>query len=85
VKSFKGGLSSALLAISLLAIAGCGPDNETDADKLAKSTASPGGDFTKVDTAKEQPPPSSPEDYAKRASEGQRKIFKQGTYPGAKK
>ena len=81
MKSLTRGLSMALCGLALFGVTGCGPDNDTEAEKASKAAAGASGG-AEVDT---KAPPSSAEDYGKRQSEMQRNSMKQGGYPGAKK
>jgi hypothetical protein len=85
VKSFTRGLSVALFSLTLLGLAGCGPDNETEAEKLAKTAGDPGKPDPKGIPTTKLPPAPSYDDFGKRAQESQKDMMKSGGYPGAKK
>jgi hypothetical protein len=82
VKSYTRGLALALVTVVMLGESGCGPDNETEVQKLAKTAGDPGAPDPKSKPAAVQAPPTSQADYFKRQME-QEKTSKKG-YPGAR-
>ncbi len=59
------GLTLALLAVSVLTVAGC-TDNETDAEKLGKNAGDPGTPITKASTDEPAlPVPKTQEEWFK--------------------
>ena len=42
MKSYTRGLAWTLVALGMLGVAGCGPDNETEGQKAAKAEKDPG-------------------------------------------
>jgi hypothetical protein len=68
----------------MLGVLGCGPDNETEADKLAKTAGDPGAANPKAISDAKEAPPATQEEFGKRALEAQKNALKQG-YPGVKK
>jgi hypothetical protein len=87
VNSFTRGLSVALFSVGLmLSAAGCGVDNETEAEKLAKGMGDPGPVSAKdKDAPKPSGPPATQAEAGKRALESQTQGKKGSSYPGAKK
>jgi len=75
----------ALFSLGLLGVTGCGPDNETEAQKLAKTAGDPGAVNPKGLPETKQAPVTTQEEFHKQAMEGQQKTFKAGGYPGGKK
>jgi hypothetical protein len=85
VKSFTRGLGIAVLGLGLLGVAGCGPDNEAEATKLAKDTPDPGPANPKAIPDKSAAPvEGGMEAFGRRSQEASRGAFKKGAYPGAK-
>jgi hypothetical protein len=82
VKWFMRGLSVPLLCVGLLGVLGCGPDNETEANRLAKSIGDPGKPDAKGVPTKLQPAPTTQEEFFKRQQQQQNEMFKKGAYPG---
>ena len=84
MKWFMRGLSAPLLCVGMLGVLGCGPDNETEADRLAKTIGDPGKPDPKGVPATTQPTPTSREEYFKQQQQREKGMYKKGTYPGAK-
>jgi len=86
VKCFMRGLGASLLCMFLLGVLGCGPDNETEAQRLTKSIGDPGAPDPKgVPAVKDAAPPTDQAEFYKRQMQQQSDTFKKGGYPGAKK
>jgi hypothetical protein len=84
VKWFMRGLTVLLLCVGTLSVLGCGPDNETEADRLAKTIGDPGKPDPKgVPAAADLPPAKTQEEVFKRQQERQKDLFK-GGYPAKK-
>jgi hypothetical protein len=73
----------AFAILGMVALTGCGPDNESDAQKLAKDAGSPGAanPNSKVETP---PQPKSQLEHFQQTQQQQDKLKGAG-YPGAKK
>jgi hypothetical protein len=84
VKFFRRGLILFMLSMSMLVSVGCSTDNETEAEKLAKTAGDPGAANPKGIPAAKPTAPTSQADMFKQQSEAQKELGKQG-YPGAKK
>jgi len=84
VKWFMRGLTVPLLCVGMLGVLGCGTDNQTEADKLAKSIGDPGKPDPKGMPAAIEPPPKSQAEAYERQKQQQAETFK-GGYGGAKK
>jgi len=80
VKWFMRGLSAPLLCVGLLGVLGCGPDNDTEADRLAKSIGDPGKPDPKGLPTTSQPPAKTQEEFFKQQQQRQNDMFKKG-YP----
>jgi hypothetical protein len=80
------GLIASLLCVGMLGVVGCQQDNETEADKLAKTAGDPGApDPKSVSNVAKEPPPSSQEELGKRQMQRQNEMYKKGSgYPGAR-
>lgn len=67
---FTRGMAIALLSLGLIGVSGCAEDNETEAQKLAKTAGDPGAPApAKVKTeGGDLPPPTSSDDAFKRSS-----------------
>jgi hypothetical protein len=85
VKVFTRILCGALFSASLLGAAGCGPDNETEANKLAKTAGDPGAPNPKGVPDKKDAAPGGYEAFGRQSSDSQRGMIKKGVYPGMKK
>jgi hypothetical protein len=83
VKFFTRGLVLFTLSSGLLVMVGCGTDNETEAEKLAKTAGSPGEANPKGIPKSTPPVPTSEAERGKQFQESQ-KTPPEG-YPGAKK
>jgi len=84
VKWFMRGLSAPLLCVGMLGMLGCGTDNDTEADRLAKTIGDPGAPDPKGKPATTEAPPTSQEEFYKRQQKQQEDTFKKGGYPGKK-
>jgi hypothetical protein len=71
----------------MLGMLGCGPDNQTEAERLAKTAGDPGAPDPKgVPTEiKTSTGPVSQEDFYKGQMQQTNSAFKKGAYPGGKK
>ncbi len=82
MKWFMRGLSASLLCVGMLGVLGCGPDNDTEADRLAKTIGDPGKPNPKgIPTTTLEPAGTQEENY-RRQQERQNQMFKkagQGT------
>jgi hypothetical protein len=86
VKAFTRILCGALFGLSLLNLAGCGPDNEAEANKLAKASADPGAPNPKgVPEKPVTAPAGGYEAFARQSSDASKNVMKKGVYPGIKK
>jgi hypothetical protein len=84
VKWFIRGLSAPLVCVSMLGVLGCEADNQTEADRLAKTIGDPGKPDPKgIPAAVDRPPAQTQEEVYKRQQERQKEMFKTG-YPGKK-
>ncbi len=81
---FMRGLSASLLCVSMLGVLGCGPDNETEANRLAKTIGDPGKPDAKGVPAAIEPPPKSQAEQYERQKKKSDEMFK-GGYGGAPK
>lgn len=83
--AFNRRLFASLVIVGMLGFAGCGPDNETEGQKLATKAGDPGkanpGSLPEV---KQTPPRTSAERAQRGPSGTQEQLGKQG-YPGTKK
>jgi hypothetical protein len=73
------GLSAALLCVGTLGVLGCGPDNDVEADRLAKSAGDPGKADPKGLPEAKQTPATSQQEFFKRQQEQEKDMFKKGT------
>ncbi len=88
MKTFTHGLCllSVVLILGLMGVAGCGADNETEADKLAKGLGDPGAVNPKAVGAERSAPPTSQAEFKERADAQAKKNFGPGSgYPGGSK
>jgi len=84
MKWFIRGLIAPLLCVGMLGVLGCGPDNETEANRLAKTIGDPGKPDPKgVPTAIEPPPKSQAEQYERQKKKDE-EMFKKGGMPAKK-
>ena len=60
MKWFMRGLSASLLFMGILGVLGCGTDNQTEADRLAKTIGDPGKPDPKGVPATVEPPAKDP-------------------------
>jgi hypothetical protein len=81
VKSFMRGLTVLILCLGTLGVLGCGPDNDTEADRLAKTAGDPGKADPKGIPQTQEAPPKTQEEFAKRQRERTDDMFKKGGYP----
>ena len=44
MKAFTRGLCAAVVGMGLIGVAGCGPDNESEGEKLGKAAGNPGAE-----------------------------------------
>ncbi len=79
------GLSASLFCVGMLGVSGCGPDNETEADRLAKSIGDPGKADAKGVPATEEAAPKTQEEFFKRQQQRQDEMFKKSGNPTSKK
>ncbi len=79
MKWFMRGLSASLLCVGMLGVLGCGPDNESEADRLAKTIGDPGKPDPKGVPTTTQPPANTPEEMYKQQQQRQNEMFKKGT------
>ena len=79
MKFFTRGLVLFVLSLGMLALAGCGVDNEKEGEKLAKEAGDPGAANPKALPATPQPPPATQEEAHKRTLEAQKDYQKKGT------
>jgi len=68
----------------MLGVLGCGPDNETEADRLAKSIGDPGKPDPKGVPATPQPAANTQEELRKQQQQLQDEMFKKGGMPTKK-
>jgi len=71
------------LSLGMLGVVGCGPDNETEADKLAKTAGDPGAVNPKA-KGDALPAPKTQEEHFKRQLDRQKQVGAEG-YPGKAK
>jgi len=79
VKFYTRGLALSILSLGLLFMVGCGADNETEGEKLAKTAGDPGAPDPRAVTKAAGPLPTSPEEHYK--NQQQNNSLK-GKYPG---
>jgi hypothetical protein len=80
VKLFTRGLALVILSLGMFVLVGCGTDNETEAEKLAKTIGDPGPPVLKG--APEAPaPPTTEADRAKQIVDTQKAMRKGGGGP----
>jgi hypothetical protein len=77
VKAFIRAFCLALVTVGMLGVTGCGPDNETEGQKLGKSLGDPGAPDPSV-KAEAAKPPMTQEEVFKR-SQGQQDALKSAT------
>lgn len=88
MKWFMRGLSAPLLCVGMLGVLGCGPDNESEVDRLNKTQ--PLGDPGKPNpdaVSKEPETPSGPmtqEQFFKAQQQRQNEMFNKGPRSGKK-
>jgi hypothetical protein len=87
MKWFLRGVSATVLCVGMLGVLGCGPDNDTEGQQLAKSAGDPGKPNPAgiPAPAKALPPARSQSEAFERSKQQQRDMYKQGGYPGTKK
>jgi hypothetical protein len=78
VKAFNRILFASLVMAGMLGFAGCGPDNETEGQKLSTKIGDPGKVDPSVIPKEKVIPPSNNADRAKMGPQG---TQKQGGYP----
>ncbi len=78
VKFFRRGLVLFVLSLGMLVFVGCGTDNETEAEKLAKSAGDPGAPDPKAKGAP-GPLPTSPEEHYQ--NQQKNNPLQSGKYP----
>jgi len=78
VKWFMRGLSAPLLCLGMLGVLGCGADNETEADKLAKTAGDPGKPDPKGVPATIEASPKTQKEAYERQRQKQDEMFKKG-------
>ncbi|MGO9468339.1 MAG: hypothetical protein ACLQIB_13830 [Isosphaeraceae bacterium] len=83
MKWFMRGLSASLLCVGMLGVLGCGPDNETEANR-GTAIGDPGKPDPKGMPATIEPPPKSQAEAYERQKKKNDEMFK-GGYGGAKK
>jgi hypothetical protein len=64
---------------------GCGPDNDTEADRLAKTAGDPGKPDPKGIPQTQDAPPKTQEEFAQRQKDRQKQMLEKGGYGGARK
>jgi hypothetical protein len=79
VKAFSRGLCSAFVAVSLLGVAGCGPDNESEGQALNKKIGDPGAPAANSKSSEVTPPAKTQQDHFKQVQAGQDYMKKEGT------
>jgi hypothetical protein len=85
MKSLILGTSGCLIALGLLATAGCGTNNESEAHKASQEIGSPGAPAAGKSLAGQNPaPPTSISDLTGRHQSGRQAAGQDG-YPGANK
>ena len=69
--SFTRALVVVVFSLGLLGLSGCAEDNETEAQKLAKTAGNPGpaADAKALEAQSDLPPPRSSEEAAERANQ----------------
>jgi len=81
VKAFIRSFCLALVTVGVLGVTGCGPDNETEAQKLAPKIGDPGKPAAGTTTDK---PVAQPKTNAERAGRGPQGTGSTKGYPGQK-
>jgi len=81
VKFFTRGLALFVLSLGMLVFVGCGTDNETESEKLAKTAGDPGKANPKAIPTTTSAPPATEADRGKQLQESESTKG----YPGAKK
>jgi hypothetical protein len=84
VKFFTRGLVLFMLCLGMLGTVGCGTDNETEGQQLAKTAGDPGAPSPKGIPETKLGPPSSQEERFQRQMDSEKGLGKEG-YPGVKK
>jgi hypothetical protein len=84
VKAFNRRLFAALVMAGMLGFAGCGPDNETEGQKLSTKLGDPGKVNPDVVPKDKVTPPSTSADRAKVGPTGTQKQMEKGGYPTGK-
>ncbi|MGO9470908.1 MAG: hypothetical protein ACLQIB_13840 [Isosphaeraceae bacterium] len=84
MKWFIRGLSASLLCVGIVGVLGCGPDNDTEANRLAKSIGDPGKPDPKGVPATLQPAANTQEELRKQQQQLQNDMFKRGGNPTKK-
>jgi len=83
VKAFIRAFCLALVTVGVLGVTGCGPDNETEVQKLAPKVGDPGKPNAGSMPEKTEAPPKTAAERAKRGPQGGQKALQQSGYPGA--
>jgi hypothetical protein len=83
VKAFTRGLGLAVVTLAMLAVAGCGPDNDTEANKLAKTAGDPGAPNPKAVNPTTETQVTTQQDFFKASQKNQQSNMP--GYPGVKK
>jgi len=78
------GVIASLLCAGILGVLGCGPDNETEGDRLKKTIGDPGKPDPKGVPATVEPPPKNQAEAYERQKKKQDEMFKSGAYPRRK-
>jgi hypothetical protein len=84
VKWLMRGLTVLLFFVGTVGIVGCQPENETEAQRLAKGAGDPGKPDAKGVPTTTVAPPTSQEEFGRRARQQTEGMLKKGAYPGAK-
>ena len=82
MKWFMRGLSASLLLAGMAGVVGCETDNQTEADRLAKTIGDPGKPDPKGIPSTTQPAAKTQEEFFKQQQQRQDEMFKKGGYPG---
>ena len=82
MKWFMRGLIAPVFCVGMLGVLGCETDNQTEADRLAKTIGDPGKPDAKGVPTTVAPPPKSQKEQYERQKQQQDEMFKKGNYPG---